>query len=152
MSNGVTVGGALKVCLEALNLALDNDVPKHRQALEFLRDNVLAILLNGNLPEEVRKELAVATFLTTPPAAGQRWQHYKGGHYTVLAAGLHEATLLPMVAYRSEERGHEWFRSLGNFVQRVELTEPLEVRDSAGAVVGGGTSYRAVSRFTRVGP
>jgi hypothetical protein len=49
---------------------------------------------------------------------GQVYRHYKGGVYVVLTLAVEEATLEPVVVYRSCERGTVWTRLLGDFTFR----------------------------------
>ena len=52
--------------------------------------------------------------------AGQRWRHLKtGGMYTVIATGLDEATLEPVVIYAGGD-GVVWVRSLRIFLEDVD--------------------------------
>lgn len=62
-----------------------------------------------------------------------RWRHYKGGLYDVICCAVEEATLRPVVIYRSVERGYIWSRSAEEWLGHVD--------------VGGAT----VRRFVRVG-
>lgn len=58
---------------------------------------------------------------------GQIYRHYKGGLYTVVAVGLKEDTLEPMVAYHSNAKGTTWVRTLANFREKVELDDGWSV-------------------------
>lgn len=53
------------------------------------------------------------------PEAGERWRHYKGGEYEVVAVGLIEADLVPCVIYRHPP-GHVWVRPMDNFMGTVD--------------------------------
>lgn len=55
--------------------------------------------------------------------AGQVWQHYKGGHYMILAVGLEEAMLIPYVVYTGHD-GVIWMRRLVVFLENVDATVP----------------------------
>lgn len=39
------------------------------------------------------------------PRPGQIWKHYEGDFYEIIAVGIHEATLEPLVTYRCVEKG-----------------------------------------------
>jgi hypothetical protein len=54
------------------------------------------------------------------PADGDRYRHYKGGEYEIVATGFLEATTTPCVAYRSVEDNIVWMRSARNFLEPVE--------------------------------
>lgn len=61
---------------------------------------------------------------------GSRWEHRKGGRYTVVAVGVIEATLTPAVVYRSGN-GNVWVRPLaefldGRFVRVMPHTTPIQ--------------------------
>lgn len=59
------------------------------------------------------------------PCKGDLYKHYKGGTYVVLATGLKEDTLTPLVVYeddRHPERG-VWVRTLANFTESVSLAD-----------------------------
>jgi hypothetical protein len=59
------------------------------------------------------------------PCKGDRFRHYKGGHYVVLEVGLQEDTMVPMVVYEDAhhpERG-VWIRTLANFTEPVRLAD-----------------------------
>lgn len=73
---------------------------------------------------------------------GQVFRHYKGGLYTVVAVGIDEATMKPMVAYCSNLRGDVWFRTLDNW------QEPVEVE--TGPTIPRGLPRMGVPRFARV--
>lgn len=65
----------------------------------------------------------------TQPAPGQRYEHYKGGKYEVVAVSLDESTLEPLVTYRSLKQGTTWTRTRKNFTEGVK-------QDKSGCVVG----------------
>jgi hypothetical protein len=72
------------------------------------------------------KAEAFERFESTPhPAPGVKYRHYKGGKYVVVAVGLKEDTLEPMVAYcdAGHHPGRIWFRSLANFTEPVHLAD-----------------------------
>jgi hypothetical protein len=50
---------------------------------------------------------------------GERWRHYKGGRYEIVALALKEDNLEPMIVYRSIDHGTTWIRSIGNFIEPV---------------------------------
>lgn len=57
------------------------------------------------------------------PAAGSRWRHWKGGAYAVVAAAIHLVTWDVVVAYRSDETGIPWLRTLDDFRGDVVVSE-----------------------------
>ncbi len=50
---------------------------------------------------------------------GQVYRHYKGGLYVVIATALEEATLEPVVVYRSCARGTIWTRLYADFTFKI---------------------------------
>jgi hypothetical protein len=55
---------------------------------------------------------------------GQRWRHLKtNGAYTVIATGLDEATLTPVVIYAGGD-GVVWVRTLAAFLGDTEAGKP----------------------------
>lgn len=54
------------------------------------------------------------------PKDGQRFLHYKGGTYEVVATGFIENTELPCVVYRSLEKNIVWVRTAENFFELVD--------------------------------
>lgn len=64
------------------------------------------------------RDRALADLDAAEVRPGQRWQHYKGGRYDVLAVGLLEATLDPIVVYAGHD-GVVWVRTL--FVWNEEV-------------------------------
>jgi hypothetical protein len=68
---------------------------------------------------------------------GQVYRHYKGGLYVIVAVAIDEASLEPMVVYRSNRRGTTWIRTLANFIERIKME------------VGGGFASHHVPRFHR---
>jgi hypothetical protein len=61
------------------------------------------------------KEAALAAIDDADVHAGQTWQHVKGRFYTVIATGIDEATLLPVVIYAGCD-GVVWVRALTVFL------------------------------------
>jgi hypothetical protein len=66
--------------------------------------------------------------------AGQSWRHYKGGRYMVIAVGLEEATLIPLVIYAGHD-GVVWARRLVVFLENVDASVPrfTQVDDDNGS-------------------
>lgn len=56
----------------------------------------------------------------TRPKDGQRFQHYKGGVYEVIATGFMENSELPCVVYRSLQKNIVWVRTAENFLESIE--------------------------------
>lgn len=55
--------------------------------------------------------------LKREPAAGQVWQHYKGGHYHVVGTAKMESDLKDYVVYRPAGSATTmWLRPLGEFL------------------------------------
>lgn len=54
------------------------------------------------------------------PEPGQRFEHYKGGHYEIIATGFLEDTEAPCVVYRSLAKGGVWVRTAKNFLEDIE--------------------------------
>jgi|GEM_PF-3384339 len=52
---------------------------------------------------------------------GDRYRHYKGGEYEIVAAAIQEDTLVSVVVYRSIEHGTVWVRTLKNWNEEVEF-------------------------------
>lgn len=51
--------------------------------------------------------------------AGQSWQHFRGGRYSIIATGVNEATLTPVVVYAGHD-GVVWVRPLTSFLDKVD--------------------------------
>lgn len=51
---------------------------------------------------------------------GQRFKHYKGNEYEVLAVGKHTETEEELVIYRADEGSQVWVRPQRNFFEEVE--------------------------------
>ncbi len=69
-----------------------------------------------SMDEETLKRIAQETFDPTWPKAGEVWQHYKGGLYSIVAVAVHESELVPLVVYRSQEKGFVWARPVSVFM------------------------------------
>lgn len=54
---------------------------------------------------------------------GQRWLHYKGGEYEIVALGVKEDTGEQMVVYRSIAYGSVWIRSICNWFETVATSD-----------------------------
>ena len=48
------------------------------------------------------------------------YQHYKGGLYTTLHIAIEEASVQPVVVYRSHENGALWTRPWAEFTRPIE--------------------------------
>lgn len=55
--------------------------------------------------------------------AGQRWRHFKGGVYTVVAVGIDEPTLNPVVIYAGHD-GIVWVRTLSEWIRLAKPGVP----------------------------
>ncbi len=69
------------------------------------------------------KQQALAEIDRSPVRVGQRWRHYKGGEYDVVAVALLEATLDPVVVYAGRD-GVVWIRALHVFLEDVSAGVP----------------------------
>lgn len=61
------------------------------------------------------KEAALAAIDVSDVRAGQTWQHFKGSFYTIIATGIDEASLTPVVIYAGCD-GIVWVRALTVFL------------------------------------
>ena len=66
------------------------------------------------------EELCEKQHLGKAPRSDEKYRHYKGGMYTILAVALTESSLDPVVVYRSEEKGCVWARPLSDFMSLVD--------------------------------
>lgn len=80
--------------------------------------------------------------------AGQQWKHLKtGGTYTVIATGLDEASLAPVVVYKGSD-DVVWVRSLKVFLENTEQGRPRFI-----LLVDADSEEQAqTDRFRRVHP
>lgn len=66
------------------------------------------------------KAMALESIRTAPVKAGQVWRHARSGwKYFVMAVGLEEATLAPVVVYSGHD-GVVWTRRLSVFLSRKD--------------------------------
>ncbi|HUA13465.1 MAG TPA: DUF1653 domain-containing protein [Candidatus Sulfotelmatobacter sp.] len=54
------------------------------------------------------------------PKDCEKFQHYKGGKYEIVATGFLEDNEAPCVVYRSLEYGTVWVRTAKNFLEDIE--------------------------------
>lgn len=54
------------------------------------------------------------------PGVGERYLHYKGGEYEIVATGFLEDTEVPCVIYRSLKKDIVWVRTAKNFLETIE--------------------------------
>lgn len=54
------------------------------------------------------------------PTDGQKFRHYKGGVYEILATGFLEDSEEPCVVYRSFKKNIVWVRTAKNFLEEIE--------------------------------
>jgi hypothetical protein len=76
----------------------------------------------GTVKDEALKDESLKRIADSGVLPGQRWRHYKtSGVYLVIAVGLHEADLEPLVHYRiaNDEYATVWSRHLGIFCGRA---------------------------------
>jgi len=62
--------------------------------------------------------------LDTGIEPGGVYRHYEGGLCVIVAVSLDEATLTPLITYRSSARGTFWTRTLANFTEMVDWGQP----------------------------
>jgi hypothetical protein len=62
------------------------------------------------------------------PDAGQRFRHYKGDEYEIVATGFLEDSRVPAVIYRSIEKNIIWVRTAKNFFEEVKFGGVLQPR------------------------
>lgn len=62
------------------------------------------------------------------PRDGQKYRHYKGGEYEIVATGFLEDSETPCVVYRSLEKGIVWVRTAKNFLEYIEHDSVLQPR------------------------
>lgn len=67
------------------------------------------------------KDEAQEKLASIPFKPGDRFTHYKGGEYEIVAVALAEDTLTPLVIYRSLEKGTIWARTFSNWSEEVEF-------------------------------
>ncbi len=81
------------------------------------------ILVHDNIvndaPEEKPAEIAVPREVHE----GERYRHFKGGVYTVIAVATHTETMEEMVVYRSDENGSVWVRPKSMFLDKKGDTD-----------------------------
>ena len=56
---------------------------------------------------------------------GERFRHYKGGEYQIIACAVKEDTLEPLIIYQSLLKGSIWARTLKNWNEEVEIDGKL---------------------------
>jgi hypothetical protein len=59
---------------------------------------------------------------------GDIFRHYKGGLYSVVCVSVMEDTLETLVTYHSNRKGTDRTRTMANFLEQVEITDPLDPR------------------------
>jgi hypothetical protein len=73
------------------------------------------------------KEQALAEIDASNVRVGQRWRHFKGGEYDVVAVALLEASLDPAVVYAGHD-GIVWIRALHVFFEEAAPGIPRFMR------------------------
>lgn len=72
--------------------------------------------------EDSEKDIAQARLQTLPIKAGERYTHYKGGEYEVIALALKEDTLEPLVIYTSLQHNDTvWARAYDDWNAELEF-------------------------------
>lgn len=69
------------------------------------------------------KDTSQASLSNLPVKAGQRYRHFKGGEYEIVALAVQEDTLEPLVVYRSISNGSIWARTYKNFTEVLDRPE-----------------------------
>lgn len=69
------------------------------------------------------KQQALAEIDASNVRVGQRWRHFKGGEYDVVAVALLEASLDPAVVYAGHD-GVVWIRALHVFLEEASPGVP----------------------------
>jgi hypothetical protein len=69
----------------------------------------------------IDKDTAQAALAELTIKPGDRYWHYKGGEYEVVALAVKEDTLEPLVIYRSLEKGYVWARTVKDWSEEVEM-------------------------------
>lgn len=67
------------------------------------------------------KDRAQQELRAAAPRAGDRYRHYKGGEYEVVACAIKEDTLEPLVIYKSFAKGTLWARTLADWNAEVDV-------------------------------
>lgn len=62
------------------------------------------------------------------PQNGDKFMHYKGGEYEIVATGFVEDTEAPCVVYRSIEKNVVWVRTAKNFFEEIEFNGRRQTR------------------------
>ncbi len=75
----------------------------------------------------------MSSLVQGPPAPGSRWQHYRGGFYTVITIARREGTAEPLVIYKAAKDGAVWARPLTEWTQLVGKNTPRFVPVGAAA-------------------
>lgn len=88
------------------------------------------------------KDAAQAALDRCSIKAGDIYRHYKGGLYSIVCTAIDEATLEPMVIYRSNSKGTTWARTLAVFTSLADTDTTYVLPD--------GSTQQGRTRFSRV--
>ena len=72
------------------------------------------------------------------PTPGSRWQHYKGGFYTVITLAKREGSAEPLVVYQAARDRLVWVRPLSEWQEFVGRDTPRFAPAGAAAEPLGG--------------
>ena len=76
------------------------------------------ILVHDNIVNDIPEEKPAELPVPREVHEGERYRHFKGGVYTVIAIGTHTETMEEMVFYRSDENGSVWVRPKSMFLDK----------------------------------
>lgn len=76
------------------------------------------ILVHDNIVNDAPDEQPAAPAKPREVHEGERYRHFKGGLYTVIAIATHTETMEEMVVYKSDENGSVWVRPKSMFLDK----------------------------------
>ena len=96
---------------------------------------------------QMTKNQALAEIDASNVRAGQRWRHFKGGEYDVVAVALLEASMDPAVVYAGHD-GVVWIRALHVFLEEASPGVPRfsRIDSEEYCTVGAGVTSRVYTR------
>jgi hypothetical protein len=109
---------------------LDSSEVKAKEGARPIPHKVMLRIVRYREPNESLKDTAHRLLEQhSQPLPGQRYEHYKGGTYEVVAVSVDEETLEPLITYKSLKLGTFTTRTRENFLERVKS-------EKSGCVVG----------------
>lgn len=66
------------------------------------------------------KDIAQEKINYLPVKVGQKYRHFKGGEYQIVALAIQEDTLEPLVIYSNPKKETTWARTAENFTEVIE--------------------------------